>query len=105
MRTPVDKTIAFSFGSHPERDAKLRWTAKLTFPPGAEAQTSLSIDVQNGRGQPVADGIFDLAGQRLKVVQGRASMTYADFVRGKHETALWLYRPGMPPIPGGLTFA
>lgn len=105
MRTPPDKTIAFTFASHPEKDAALRWTARLTFPPGAAAETVLPIEVRDGTAAPVPSAVFEFAGRRLNVVDGRASLTYAEFVRGKHETALWLHRPGRPPIPGGLTFA
>lgn len=105
MRTPSDKTIVFTFVSHPEKDAALRWTARLTFPPGAESGTVLPIEVRDGTDVPVPEATFEFAGLRLSVVQGKASLTYAAFIRGKHETALWLHRPGKPPIPGGLTFA
>lgn len=105
MRTPADKTIALTFGSHPTRDLALRWTAKLVFPPGAGAEMPLSISLADGNGAPVRVGVFAFAGQRLAVRDGAASISYADFVKGKHAVALWLHRPGLPPIPGGLTFA
>ena len=38
-------------------------------------------------------------------VNGTRVLTYADFVKGKHSVPLWLYRDGMQPVPGGLTFA
>ena len=105
MRTPTDKTIAFTFVSHPEKDAALRWTARLTFPPGAEAETILPIEVRDGTDASVPSGVFEFAGLRLPVEGGKASLTYAAFIRGKHEPALWLHRSDKPPIPGGLTFA
>ena len=105
MKTPSDKTITLTFASHPTRDLALRWTAKLLFPPGSGAETPLSVSLADGNGDPVQEGVFEFAGQRLAVVAGAATISYADFVRGKHEVALWLYRPGRPPIPGGLTFA
>lgn len=105
MRTPADKTIALTFGSHPARDLALRWTAKLVFPPGADAETVLPLSLVDGQGKPVPEGVFEFAGQRLAVRNGAASISYADFIRGKHAVALWLHRPGQPPIPGGLTFA
>jgi len=35
---------------------------------------------------------------------GEAAISYADFIRGKHEVPLWLHRLNIEPIPGGLTF-
>ena len=105
MKTPDDKEIAFTFGSHPMKQAESRWTAKVTFPAGATAATTLPVELCDGNGAPVASGVFEFAGQRLAVRDGRASISYADFVKGKHEVALWLHRPGLPPVPGGLTFA
>lgn len=105
MRTPPDKTIVFTFVSHPEKDATLRWTARLKFPPGAAAETVLPVEVLDGTNAPVPSAVFEFAGRRLNVERGRAALPYEEFIRGKHEPALWLHRPGQPPIPGGLTFA
>ena len=105
MKTPEDKTIAFTFGSHPMKDPALRWTARVTFPPGSTAETVLPVEIVDGEGRPVRAGTFAFAGQRLAVVDGSASISYSDFIAGKHEVDLWLYRPGCPPVPGGLTFA
>ncbi len=104
MKTPADKLIHFSFDSHPTKRLEERWSAKLTFPPGSTATTVLPIEIVDGNGVPVRAATFEFAGQRLPVKDGQASIVYADFIRGKHEVALWLYREGMPPIPGGLTF-
>lgn len=105
MRTPADKTIVFTFGSHPMKDSSQRWLARLTFPAGADETTDLPITIVDGEENPVADGLFEFAGRGLPVKDGRTSIAYADFISGKHETALWLHRRGMPPVPGGLTFA
>ena len=105
MKTPADKTLWFTFKSHPAKDPKVRWTAKVSFPPGSTAETVLPVEIVDGEETPVAKGLFEFAGLKLKVVDGRTSLTFGQFVAGKHETALWLRRPGMSPIPGGLTFA
>ena len=52
----------------------------------------------------VASGVFEFAGQKLKVKDGEASMTFAQFVAGKHSVPIWLHREGMKPIPGVPTF-
>ena len=48
MKTPEDKTIAFTFGSHPMKDSALRWTARVTFPPGSTAETVLPVELVDG---------------------------------------------------------
>lgn len=104
MKTPADKSLSFTFHSHPEKDMSLRWKIKLHFPGGATAEAMLPITVHDGNGAPVKSGVFEFAGQRLAVSDGRSELRYADFVKGKHEKSVWLYRDGMKPVPGGLTF-
>jgi len=104
MKSPIDREIVFSFGSHPTKDLTWRWAARLVFPPGATAETVLKIHLVDGYAAPIAEGVFEFAGSRLPVRNGLAEITYADFVRGKHEVPLWMHRPGIEPIPGGLTF-
>ena len=54
---------------------------------------------------PVREGTLEFAGRNIPVRNGAATIRYADFVKGKHSVPLWLHRKGMPPVPGGLTFA
>lgn len=105
MKSPADKTIALRFASHPMKKLSHRWQAKLTFPPASAAETVLPIEIADGEGNPVAAGIFEFAGQKLEVVDGRSSIVYSDFIKGKHSVPLWLHRSGIEPVPGGLTFA
>ena len=105
MKTPPDKTIAFTFISHMTAKPELRWIAHMTVPPGSDADTVLQIEIIDGEDRPVDEGVFEFAGCSLPVRDGLASIRYADFVKGKHEVPLWLHRKGMPPVPGGLTFA
>ena len=105
MKTPDDKTVALTFMSHPEKLPELRWRATVTFPPGSTADTTRPVEVVDGNEDPVESGTLELAGCRMPVRNGRASLAYADFVKGKHSVPLWLYRAGMQPVPGGLTFA
>jgi hypothetical protein len=106
MKTPDGKTITFTFMSQPTVDPKCCWVAKLLFPGGSDERSVLPLELVQGDGSPVPDAIFELSGQRLVVRDGKARISYADFVRGRHEKGLWLYRKDVPePIPGGLTFA
>ena len=106
MKTPEGKTITFTFMSQPTHEPEGCWIAKLTVPGGADASSILPIEVTQGGGAPVREGVLEFAGKRLAVCDGHARISYADFVKGKHETGLWLHRKDVPePIPGGLTFA
>lgn len=82
----------------------MRWKISLTFPPCAGPETTLPMTFVDGEGAPVAEGTFEFAGRRIPVADGQGEMTYADFIAGKHDVPIWLHRPGMEPIPGGLTF-
>ena len=104
MRTPADKTIAFTLVSHRTARAAMRWMARITFPPGSGGGDILPVEVVDGEDCPVADGVLEFAGQHLRVRGGEAGLRYADFVAGAHSVPIWLHRDGMPPIPGGLTF-
>ena len=104
MKTPTDKPVTFTFLSYPAKEAKLRWKMTLAFPPGATADSALPIEVVDGGDEPVAAGTLEYAGKTIRIKQGKAQMTYAEFVAGKHEKNMWLHRKGVLPIPGGLTF-
>ncbi len=105
MQTPLDKTITFTFASHPNKDPKMRWTARVTFPSGAGADAILPIEVEDGNGVPLASATFEFAGQQIPIRDGHGRLTYAAFIEGRHNPALWVHVPGIEPIPGGLTFA
>ena len=105
MKAPEEKRIAFTFMAEPSLHSELRWTARMEFPPGASADTMLPISVTDGDGNQVESATFEFAGKNLKVRNGHAEISYADFIKGKHSVPLWLHRSGVPPVAGGLTFA
>ena len=104
MKSPADKKIVFFFHSHPTKDIKMQWRAEVTFPPGATAKTPLGISVVDGEDEPVKDAVFEFAGTELQVKDGAASMTFAEFIAGKHSVPIWLHRKGKKPVPGVPTF-
>ena len=105
MKTPDGKTVTMTFVSHQVRDRKMRWAMNITFPAGAGEGDMLPIQMEDGEGAPVKSGTLEFAGKAIRVKDGRAELAYADFIKGKHEKALWLKRRGMAPVPGALTFA
>ena len=104
MKTPPDKRIAFKFHSHPTKDLSMRWQATVAFPPGATADTPLEITVLDDDGNRIKSAVFVFAGKELPVVDGSASMTFAEFIAGKHSVPIWLHRKGLRPVPGVPTF-
>ncbi len=105
MRTPPGKSIAITFHSHQTKKLEMRWRAILSFPPDAGSEATVDITVLDGLNAPVKAGSLELAGLLINVKDGKAAISFGDFVKGKHEKAIWLHRKGMLPIPGALTFA
>ena len=104
MKTPADKTITLTFYSHPMKDLKMRWKALVVFVAGSTDETPAEITINDGEGAPIASGEFEFAGVRTPIRKGRGKLLCGDFGRGKHESAIWLYRKGAAPVPGALTF-
>ena len=104
MKTPADKRITLTLYSHPTKDLKMRWKSQVVFEPGSGDETPASVTMADGEGTPIAEATFEFAGCRIAIRDGRGEMKCGDFVKGKHEPAIWLYRPGMVPVPGALTF-
>jgi len=105
MKVPEGKTITLTFVSHQVKDTKMRWAVNVTFPGGAGADARLPVHAEDGEGTPVAEGVFEFAGQAVRIRGGEGEIAYTDFVAGKNEPAIWMKRPGMDPVPGALTFA
>ena len=104
MKTPDDKRIILTYHSLPSKNAALRWKARLVFEPGSTDEDVAEMEVFDGAGGSVEYGILEFAGQRLEVKGGRTSITCGDFVKGKHEPAIWLHRKEHPSSPGVVTF-
>lgn len=104
MKSPLDRKIVFTFHSHPTKDLSQRWQAMVAFPPGSTAETPLEITVVDDDGRKIKSAVFEFAGKELPVVDGAATMTFAEFVAGKHSVPIWLHRKGRRPVPGVPTF-
>lgn len=104
MTTPADKQITMTFHSHPTKHLYMRWKMQLRFPPGAGPDTVIPISMVDGDGQNVDVAVLEFAGKRIKVRDGKAQISYSDFIAGKHEKSIWVYRHGILPIPGFLSF-
>lgn len=104
MQTPKDKRVVFTLYSHPMKDVRLRWKARLTFGEGLTDKDFAELEINNGEGHPIVSALFEFAGAKIEVKDGIGRLRCADFVRGKHEVPIWLHRKGLPPVPGALTF-
>ena len=104
MKSPEDKTLSFLFWCVPGTRAPDFWSVRVTIPPGATAETALDVSATGENSVPVAKGSFEFMGARVKIANGKGSLSFGDFVKGIHETGVWMIRPGHPPVPGALTF-
>ena len=104
MKTPADKTITLTLYSHPMKDLKMRWKALVVFAAGSTDKTPAEITINDGEGTPVKAATFEFAGAKTPIKDGKGAILCGDFVKGKHESAIWLHRKGMAPVPGALTF-
>ena len=104
MKTPEDKKITMTFHSHPTRHLYMRWKMQLHFPQNATDSSVIPMTIVDGEGAPVDVAVLEFAGKRIRVRDGKAELSCVDFIAGKHAKSIWLYRHGILPIPGSLTF-
>ncbi len=104
MKSPENKTLSFLFRAIPVQHVPDFWEVRATVHPGSVADTPMTFAATDGTNQPVKSGTFEFMGARVKIVDGKGELPFGEFVKGIHETGVWMMRPGHPPVPGGLTF-
>ena len=104
MKSPENKTLSFLFWSVPGTHGPDLWSVRVTVPPGSTTETPLDFAAAGEDDVPIAKGSFEFMGARVKIVNGKGKLPFGDFVKGIHETGVWMMRPGHPPVPGALTF-
>lgn len=104
MKTPEGKTIRFTLHSQPQHDNEARWKVTVVFPGGSDGESSAEILAVDGNGADIACGELEFAGRRIALRDGKGVLKCSDFIAGKHESAIWMYRRGFAPVPGMLTF-
>ena len=104
MKSPANKTLSFLFRAIPVQHVPDFWEVRVTVHPGSSAKTPMTLSATGGSAQPIKEGTFEFMGKKVKIVNGKGEIALGDFVKGIHETAVWMMRPGHPPVPGGLTF-
>ena len=77
---------------------------KIVLPPNATADTPMSVEATDGNEKPLESATFEFVGCKVRISGGKGTLLYGDFVKGMGETAVWMFRPGRTPVPGGLTF-
>ena len=95
-----DEPVTFVFASEGDADAPDAWRAELAVPPGATAETPLTLKVS---GKDVA-GVFRLSGAALPLADGAAEIPFGAFLAGIKDTDVSLSRPGTGAVKGRLLF-
>ena len=95
-----DEPVTFVFASEGDEDAPGAWRAELAVPPGATAETPLTLKVG---GRDVA-GVFALSGVKLPLVDGATERRFGVFLAGIKDTDVSLRRPGGDAVKGKLLF-
>ena len=95
-----DEPVTFVFASEGDEDAPGAWRAELAVPPGATAETPLTLKVG---GRDVA-GVFALSGVKLPLMDGAAEIPFGVFLAGIKDTDVSLRRPGGDAVKGKLLF-
>ena len=105
MISPENKTLSFLFVSVPGTRAPNDWSVRMTIHPGSTEKSLLDVVATSGKVPvPIAKGSFEIMGAKVKIVRGKGTLSLGDYMKGIHETGVWMMRPGHPPVPGALTF-
>ena len=88
MKSPENKTITFLFWSVPGTHADHLWKVRVTVPPSATAETPLVLAAEGENSVPIAKGSFEFMGARVKIVNGKGSLAFGDFMKGIHESGV-----------------
>ena len=99
----TEKVFRVQFVSTLNHDRADSWVVHLHFPPNSGPSDELPIEAIDGTGAPIT-GEFEFMGRKCPIKDGNGAILYADFIAGIHNPAIWMYRPGREPVPGGLTF-
>ncbi len=100
-----EEEVAFTFASAGDPEASDAWRASLVVPPGATADTVLSLKVFEANGGACAGGTFRLAGITLPLSgDGTALIPFGVFLAGIKDSDVALVRPGAKPVDGTLAF-
>ena len=104
MEVPEGKTIRFTLHSQPQHDRTARWKVTVVFAGGSRGDSFAEVLAVDGNGADIVSGELEFAGRRIAVENGKGVLKCSDFIAGKHERAVWMYRRGFAPVPGMLTF-
>ena len=95
-----EEEVTFTFSSAGDPEAPDAWRAALVVPPGATADTVLTLKVSGANG-----GAFRLAGITLPLSgEGTAVIPFGVFLAGIKDSDVALVRPGAKPVDDTLAF-
>ena len=100
----ADEEVRFYYASQIGTEDDKAWFVELTVPARATVGTKLTIQVGDRVRHPIPSGTIEIAGKTLPFVEGRAEISYEDFLSGLRNPRVAVCRGGAAAVPGRLLF-
>ena len=100
----ADEEVRFYYASAIGTDDDKAWFVELTVPARATVGTKLTIQVGDRVRHPIPSGTIEIAGKTLAFAEGRAEISYEDFLSGLRNPCVAVCREGAAAVPGRLLF-
>lgn len=101
----LDEEVRFYYASLIGTDDDKAWFVELTVPAKAVVGTKLEIKVGDRVRRPIPKGMIEIAGKSLAFSDGRAELSYEDFLAGVRDPHVAVRREGTSAaVPGRLLF-
>ena len=101
----ADEDVRFYYASAIGTADDNVWFVELTVPARATVGTKLPIRVGDRVRRPIPAGTIEIAGKTLPVADGRAEISYEDFLAGIRDSRIAVRREGAAAaVPGRLLF-
>ena len=101
----LDEEVRFYYASLIGTDDDKAWFVELTVPAKAVVGMKLEIKVGDRVRRPIPKGTIEIAGKSLAFSDGRAELSYEDFLAGVRDPHVAVRREGTSAaVPGRLLF-
>ena len=101
----TDEEVRFYYASQIGTEDGKAWFVELTVPARATVGTKLTIQIGDRVRHPIPSGTIEIAGKTLSFAEGRAEISYEDFLSGLRNPRVTVRREGaVAAVQGRLLF-